>query len=264
MSSIFSSQFLRDECSYIVPKADLISQEIDVDVDVGEICLMIFSFNIFKEITGILEAEKCNFEWTFNTTDLTVYKSAKTGKKFCIHFPSYGASRTASSLEQLATLGIKKVYAIGLAGGLQDFLKIEDTVLLEGSVRGDGVSRYYVPHEFPSVADFSLVSQMKTRLDAANEKYYLGLSFGTDSLYREKITLITFLKKLGVLSIDMESSALFSISRTLRLQTCWVGVISDLLLNAKHEGIAHSEPITEKLLRLTQYVLDEIEANLSI
>ena len=259
MSSIFDAFFFNPCHPYITPKADLLSQNINIESDIGEICLIIFSFNLFKRVTASIQAEKCDFDWTFNTTNLEVFRSYRSGNKFCIHFPSYGGLRTANSLEQLYTLGIKKIYAIGLAGGLQDFLKIEDFVLLEGSVRGDGVSRYYVPNEFPSIADFSLVSQLKSKLDSVNEKFYTGLSFGTDALYRENSTLITFLKKLGVLSIDLESSALFAISRKLGLKACWIGVISDLLLHDMHQGIAHSEPVIAKLAKLAQYVIEIIE-----
>ncbi len=259
MSSIFDAFFFNPNHPYITPKADLLSQDISVESDIGEICLMIFSFNIFKRVTASIQAEKCDFDWTFNTTNLEVFRSYRSGIKFCIHFPSYGGLRTANSLEQLSTLGIKKVYAVGLGGGLQEFLKVEDVVLLEGAVRGDGVSRYYVPNEFPSIADFSLISQLKSKLDSVNEKFHLGLSFGTDAFYRENLALIASLKELGVLSIDLESSALFAISRKLGLKACWIGVISDLLLDGIHKGIAHSEPVTAKLLKLTQYVIEIIE-----
>jgi uridine phosphorylase len=260
MSSIFDSLFSNPSHTYITPKADLLSQDISIESDIGEICLIIFSFNIFKEVTASVQAKKCDFEWTFNTTNLEVFKSYHTGNNFCIHFPSYGALRIANSLEQLSTLGVKKVYAVGLAGGLQEFLKVEDIILLEGSVRGDGVSRYYVPDEFPSIADFSLVSQLKLKLNSVNEKFYSGLSFGTDALYRENVEMIDALKELGVLSIDLESSALLTISRKLGLKACWVGVISDLLLNGVHKGIAHSEPVTIKLVKLTQYLVEIIES----
>ena len=259
MSSIFDSLFLQNNNPYIHPKADLLSQDIDIEFDIGETCLVIFSFNIFKDIIASIHAEKCDFRWTFNTTNLEVFKSHKNKSKFCIHFPSYGASRIANSLEQLSIFGIKKIYGVGLAGGLQDFIKIEDIILLEGSVRGDGVSHYYVPDEFPAVADFSLVAKLKQKLDSVNERFHLGLSFGTDAFYREGLQLIDSLKNLGVLSIDLESSALFSVSRKLGLQACWIGVISDLLLNGEHRGVAHSEGVEDRLVKLTQYVIDEIE-----
>ena len=260
MNSIFDASFFNPNQPYITPKADLLSQDINIESDIGEICLMIFSFNIFKRVTAAMQAERCEFNWTFNTTNIEVFRSYRSGIKFCVHFPSYGGLRTANSLEQLSTLGIKKVYAVGLGGGLQEFLKVEDVILLEGAVRGDGVSRYYVPNEYPSIADFSLISQLKSKLDSVDEKFYYGLSFGTDALYRESLKLISSLKELGILLIDLESSALFAISRKLGLKACWIGVISDLLVDGIHKGIAHSEPVATKLVKLTQYVIEIIES----
>ncbi|NEO86413.1 MAG: nucleoside phosphorylase [Spirulina sp. SIO3F2] len=261
MSSIFDNLFFGHSPPYITPESDLLSQKIDIEYDVGEVCLMIFSFNLFKRITSSMKLARCEFEWSFNTTNLEVFQLDGLQKRFCVHFPSYGGLRTANSLEQLSALGVKKIYAIGLAGGLQEFLEIGDLILLEGSVKGDGISRYYVPDEFPSVADFSLISKLKSKLDSVDKKVHIGLSFGTDALYRESFDLISYLKQLKVLSIDLETSSLFSISRSLGIKACWIGVISDLLINELHKGAAHSENVIEKLFDLTQHVIDLIKSD---
>jgi uridine phosphorylase len=264
MSSIFDSLYQQADMRHITPKSDLIDQGLDVNSDIGDSCLIIFSYNIFKKAIALIAKQRHPYKWIFKTTEFAVFESSFNKEKFCVHFPSYGSPRIANSLEQLSTLGIKNVYAIGLAGGIQNFLNINDVILLEGSLRGDGVSRYYVPLEFPAIADFVMLSNMKSRLDRLKEKYFIGLSFGTDAFYRESIVLVNTLKELGVLSIDMETSALFSVSRKLGLKSCWVGVISDLLVNGKHKGTAHSETVENKLLQLTQYVIDEIESSSTI
>ena len=157
--------------------------------------------------------------------------------------------------------GLKRFTQLAWLVEFKIFLKIGDLILLEGSVRGDGASRYYAPNEFPSISDFSLFFQVKSKLDAIGESYYSGLSFGTDALYRENLMLINSLKQLDVLSIDLESSALFAISRRLGLKACWAGVISDLLLDGAHKGVAHSEPVIPKLSKLTRNVLEIIESD---
>ena len=80
------------------------------------------------------------------------------------------------------------------------------------------------------------------------QKYHIGLTFGTDALYREEESLISRLKELKVLSIDLESSAFFTVGRRLELKCCWAGVVSDRVVRLKHEGNIHSEHIMEKLL----------------
>jgi uridine phosphorylase len=256
MNSIFDCLSASQGKSYITPYSDLISQGVDTNEDLGEDCIVVFSFAIFQKITESIKDYKCNFEWKFKTTYLESFQNPISQKRFCIHFPSYGASRIANSLEQLTQLGIKNFYGVGLAGGIQDFLEIDDIILLEGSVRGDGVSRYYVPSEFPSVPSFLLTEEVRLKLDSTSEKYYLGLSFGTDAFYRENIDLINHLRKLGVLSVDLESSAFFSVARSLGIKACWIGVISDLLSGDSHEGIAHSESVTDSLMKICNYLLD--------
>jgi uridine phosphorylase len=52
------------------------------------------------------------------------------------------------------------VFGLGLGGTPQDHVQIGDILAIEGSVRGDGVSRYYAPLEYPAIADLSLTAQV--------------------------------------------------------------------------------------------------------
>lgn len=144
-------------------------------------------------------------------------------------------------------------------GTPQDKINIGDVILLEGAVRGDGVSRYYSPIEYPCIANFSLVKDLSKKLDENNEKYRYGISFGTDALYREEESLIELIRDLDVTLIDLESSAFLTVGRRLGLKCCWMGVVTDRLIKSKHEGNIHSEHIEEKLIQLSKYIIQIIE-----
>jgi len=196
------------------------------------------------------------------TTQRRSSSAPRPEENFALHFPSYGSVRIANSLEQLKACGIKYVFGLGLGGSLQEDIAIGDVFLLEGAVRGDGTSRYYAPDEYPAVPDFALTSQLREALEANHEKYHLGLSFGTDALYREEESLIGQLSELGVISIDLESSAFLTVGRRLGLKCAWVGVVSDRLVGAKHEGTIHSGHVMEALSRLSGYIVQIIDQSL--
>lgn len=80
--------------------------------------------------------------------------------------------------------------------------------------------------------------------------YLSGLSFGTDALYREDEQLMRLLRTLGVISVDLESSALLTVGRRLGIACCWVGVVSDRLVTSTHEGTIHPDHVMSTLLRL--------------
>lgn len=266
MSSIFGYDTWLEKKCYVTAKSDFLQQGFDPDeADLGEACLITFSSDLFQKVlgSGFVEVVK-GFQWPYSTTPLKLCRTRR-GRKFAVHFPSYGSVRIANSLEQLSACGIKYVFGLGLCGAIQHHIGIGDTILLEGAVRGDGVSRYYAPLEFPGVADFELTARLREKLEKYKEYgevYHMGLSFGTDALYREERKLIELMRGLGVVSIDLESSAFLTVGRRLALKCCWAGVVSDRLLeeNAlKHEGSIHSGLISEKLLKLSRCIIEVID-----
>lgn len=262
MDSIFNSNIWYDEKCYVTPKSDFMHHKFDPDkIDMGSACLVTFGSDLFTKILEAVPNLTEDFRWPYSTTPLKLC-TTKSGKKFVVHFPSYGGTRIANSLEQLSACNIKYVFGLGFGGTPQEDIDIGDIILLEGAVKGDGVSRYYAPAEFPSIADFELTSKLREKLDTNDERYHIGLSFGTDALYREEESLISRLRRLGVLSIDLESSAFLTVGRRLGLKCSWVGVVSDKLVRLKHEGNIHSEHIIEKLLQLGNYIIQIIDESL--
>jgi purine-nucleoside phosphorylase len=263
MNSVLGNNIWNGENCYITARSDFLPHNFDpTAVDMGTVCLIAFSSSLFKQILATVPHIVESFEWPYSTTPLKLC-TTKSGKRFAAHFPSYGGTRIANSLEQLSVCGIRSVFGLGLGGTPQEDVEIGDIILLEGSIRGDGVSRYYAPVEFPAIADFDLMSRLRARLEEHNEKYHMGLSFGTDALYREEESLIDMLKKLKVLSIDLESSAFLAVGRRLGLKCCWVGVVSDRLVKRQHEGNIHSEHIVDRLLRLGKYIMQTIDEEIA-
>lgn len=259
MNTIFTNNIWKGERCYVTSQSDFLHHQVDPSVlEIGNMCLITFSSGLFRRVLEIVPNIIESFEWPYSTNPLKLC-TTPGGKKFTVHFPSYGGTRIANSLEQLAACGIQYVFGLGLGGTPQENIHIGDIILLEGAIRGDGVSRYYSPIEFPAVADFSLTSKIRTKLEHNHEEYHIGLSCGIDALYREEEHLIETLKALQVLSIDLESSAFLTVGRRLGLHCSWVGVVSDRLVKSKHEGNIHSEHIMEKLLHLSNYLIQIIE-----
>jgi len=262
MGSIVSDDAWFGRDCYVTAADDLRHHGFDpAKVDIGTTCLVTFGSDLFRKLDEAVPHVATEPEWPYATTPLRVCKTHR-GKHFALHFPSYGGSRIANSLEQLAACGVQHVIGLGTGGTPQDAVEIGDTVLLEGAIRGDGVSRYYSPVEFPAVADLDLTARLHAHLAAADLRHHVGLSFGTDALYREEEDLVRHLKELGVLTIDLESSAFLIVGRRLGLKCSWIGVVSDRLNRSKHEGSIHSEHIIDNLMRLSDLIIEVIDTDL--
>ena len=236
MSSLFSNLPLwRGDHWYVTAHADFLHHQIDpAHLNVGTTCLMTCSSSLFRRLLELVPPVDDGTLWPYSTTPLRVCQTV-TGKRFAVHFPAFG---------------------LGLGGTPQDHVQIGDILVIEGAVRGDGVSRYYAPLEYPAIADLSLTAQVRAQLEQHGERYLSGLSFGTDALYREDEQLMSLLRALGVLSVDLESSALLTVGRRLGVACCWVGVVSDRLVTSTHEGTIHPDQVMSTLLRLAHYLIE--------
>ncbi|RSN73298.1 phosphorylase family protein [Candidatus Methanodesulfokora washburnensis] len=56
-----------------------------------------------------------------------------------------GAPAAAAILEEAIACGAKMIIEVGLAGGLQEFLKPADIIVVMEAVRDEGTSYHYLP-----------------------------------------------------------------------------------------------------------------------
>lgn len=129
--------------------------------------------------------------------------------------PVLGAPFAAMMLETLIVWGAKSVFFMGWCGSVSPDLAIGDVVVPDRALIDEGTSRHY-PH--PETNDFSATSgdvkeRITRRLDAAGIAYHEGPVWTTDAIFRETRGAVERHQRNGVLAVEMEFSALCSISR---------------------------------------------------
>ena len=163
-----------------------------------------------------------------------------------------GAPAAAIVLEELWELGARLVVRAGTMMALN--ATMGDFVLAQGAVRFDGVSTTYLPLEFPALADADLFFTFKQVLEQADVPYRAGLVASSDGFYtelfhhgvpgrephREDVTIVDYLKQHRVLAVDMETSAIYTVSQALGIRCASLCVTT----------VAHTRAMMEAPLRL--------------
>lgn len=131
-----------------------------------------------------------------------------------------GAPAAAVAIEELATLGAKVIVRAGTAMAVS--CPLGSLVLAEGGVRMEGTSSSYLPIEFPAIPDRELFNAFEKSLSSLNVPHYLGLIASFDGLYpsrlnEEKVNIALF-RRLGVVGMDMETAAVYVVSKFLGLK----------------------------------------------
>ncbi|MCK4474580.1 hypothetical protein KAU30_01955, partial [Candidatus Bathyarchaeota archaeon] len=103
-----------------------------------------------------------------------------------------GAPAAVMTLEELIVCGVKTVFEVGVAGGLQEFLKPGDIVVATEAARDEGTSYHYFPPKVKVESSARLRERLVKRLNEKEIRHYVGPFWSTDGVYRE--TRSKFLK----------------------------------------------------------------------
>lgn len=183
--------------------------------------------------------------------EYVTYTGYLDGVKVCVVSTGIGGPSASIAMEELAKIGADTFIRVGTCGGIDSSLIPGDLIIPTGAIRKDGTGREYVPIEFPSVANYELL----TALDAAAKKlgytHHMGIVECKDSYYGQhdpdRMPVCYELKQkwnawkaAGALGSEMESSTLFVVASVLRVRCATVLL---LCRNREREALLGTEPI---------------------
>lgn len=140
-----------------------------------------------------------------------------------------GAPIVVTLLEELIALGVKKFITIGTAGTLQKNIGIGNLVICNKAIRDEGTSYHYARPAKYAYASKNITQKLRNALDKLNRNYFIGTSWTIDAPYRETVAEAKQYQKEGVMAVDMEASAIFSVAKYRKVEAGSLFSISDSL-----------------------------------
>lgn len=142
-----------------------------------------------------------------------------------------GAPVIAGLTDEFAALGVKQFALIGMAGGLQENLSAGSIVLSAGAIRGEGVSRHYLPPAEIVESSDEILNRVCGILSKKNIDFSKGITWTTDAPFRELRKDVLDYQSRGVLAVDMEAAAMFAVAKSNGLPALAAFSIADNLSN---------------------------------
>ena len=159
-----------------------------------------------------------------------LYTQNSTPEGICLTGPGIGAPYAAMMLETLISWGACRIIFLGWCGAVSEQVKIGDIILPTAAVVDEGTSRNYIePGNGQSNPMSSMVSLVGQVLEDNRVDFHSGKIWTTDAVYRETREKVESYQKQGVLAVEMEISALFSVAQFRQVELGAMLVVSDEL-----------------------------------
>jgi len=157
-----------------------------------------------------------------------------------------GSPHAAIVIEELVSLGCNVFLNVGTAGGLHK----TGVFVCSKALRDEGTSYHYDKHGEYSYPDNELKEKVKSFFNKKGLEFQEGASWTTDAIYRETKKEVEKYSKMGICTVEMESSALFSVAKYRKVKLASVFIVRDVL------GKKWDDRKWKNVESLARYVLD--------
>ncbi len=138
--------------------------------------------------------------------------------------------------ELFAEYDVRTIVRVGSCGALSEDLRLRDIVLASGACTDSAMNRIrFEGLDYAPVADFGL---LRAAYDAAVSRDLpvrtrVGLVLSTDSFYSPRPELAARMADYGVLAVEMEASALYTIAASFGRRALTVCTVSDHIVTGQ-------------------------------
>lgn len=171
-------------------------------------------------------------EWWWYSDRLPLYVGSFEGVEMTAAANFIGSPAASMVLEELIACGARRVFEVGTCGGLQPFLKPGDVVIATEAICDEGTTCQYFYRQKSLMPSNSLKQLLVEALNRKRMRHHVGAVLTTDGVYRETKGKLAKFRRMGVLAIDMETSALYAVAKHRHVEIASALVVSDLLIES--------------------------------
>jgi uridine phosphorylase len=157
-----------------------------------------------------------------------------------------GCPSAAIAVEELANVGVESLIRVGTTGALQADIEIGDVVVATGAAKDEGTTRRYERDTLPAVPDYDVLSGLVGAAETRSEPVHVGAIASDDAFYAETDEYVEAWEEAGVLSVEMEAAAIFTLARRKGLRAGALCTVDGNLVAGTQKGETDEEELPEK------------------
>ncbi|MEI8105806.1 MAG: DeoD-type purine-nucleoside phosphorylase [Actinomycetes bacterium] len=184
------------------------------------------------------------------------YTGTYNGKPVSVQGTGMGCPGATIVFEELIQLGCKKLIRVGTCGGLQPSHALGDLIVAISAVPADSTATHLVggePH--CPTASWNLVHEAVHIAKHANQHLHVGPIVSSDLFYNPNEGQYERWSSRGVLAVEMEAAALFTVAAIRGVQSACLLTVSDIVVEGTFTRITDEE-LRASVDRMTRLALD--------
>ncbi len=196
--------------------------------------------------TVLLPGDPLRAEWIANTylDDVTCYNRVRNmlgftgtyrGRRVSVQGTGMGQPSLAIYVhELLVDYGAHTLVRVGSCGALVPTVNIRDIVIAMTACTDSAMNRLrFEGIDYAPAADYGLLRAAADRAAAAGLPHHVGSILSGDSFYNDRPELAKRLAEYGVLAIEMEASALYTLAAKHGARALAICTVSDSLVTGE-------------------------------
>ena len=183
------------------------------------------------------------------------------GKPVSVQATGMGCPSAAIVIEELVQLGVKRLLRVGTCGGLQPHHKLGDMIVALTAVPADATAMHLVGNEpHCPTASWDLVHEAVHLAKHRDQALHVGPIVSSDLFYNPNEGQYERWSSRGVLAVEMEAAALFTVAALRKVQAGCLLTVSDIVVEGEFKRIS-DEDLRSAVDRMTRLALDTATAD---
>lgn len=184
------------------------------------------------------------------------YTGSYRGVPVSVQTTGMGCPSLAIVVEEIVRLGASRLIRIGTCGAVATDVAPGDLIVATASVANEGTSRQYLAGTaYAPAADFATTRALEQAANASGRKCHVGLIQTEDAFYATGPADVPVMASRGVLAIEMEASALFTLAALRKVTAGCMLVTSN---NIGDERLLEADELKAAVIDMVRATLDAV------
>jgi purine-nucleoside phosphorylase len=157
------------------------------------------------------------------------------GKRVSVQGSGMGVPSIAIYANELIReYGAKRLIRVGTCGAMQRHVQVRDLILAQAACTDSGMNRNaFGGWDFSPIASFSLLKTAYEQAVSRGLRVHVGNIFTSDLFYRDDQSIVQKFMDHGVLAVEMETTALYTLAAKHGVEALTILTVSDHLLTGE-------------------------------